>query len=479
MHISSLPGEYGIGTLGKEARNFADFLSSCGFTYWQILPVTETDEYNSPYKSPSAFAGNIFLIDLEELAEEGLLAKSEIEPLKQKTPYLCEFDSVRKNRVPVLKKAFSRIGKETQAGIEKFKAANPWVAEYAGFMALSDKNKTMMWNKWKITELDAAGTETDFYVFLQYEFFRQWKNFKDYANNAGVKIIGDMPIYVSYESADVFYNNKFFNLNAKGEPVSEAGVPPDYFSADGQAWGNPLYDWQSLKKDGYKWWINRITHSLEMFDMVRIDHFRGFSAYWAIPRGKKATEGKWVKGPGIDFFDALKKSAPEPSIIAEDLGDIDRDVVDLVEATGFPGMRVMQFGFIGSGESTHLPHNYINNSAAYTGTHDNNTLLGWLWELTPEKRERALRYCGFLGDNWKEGGTAVRAVIRTLYQSSAGLIILPVQDLCGFGRDTRINTPGIAGDNWAYRITADQIAEIDASWFKEMNRLYERLPERN
>ena len=478
LHISSLPGEYGIGTLGKEARKFADFLKSGGFAYWQILPVNEADECNSPYKSPSAFAGNPFFIDLETLVSDGLLHKEEILPLKQKTPYLCEFDLIKKTRMPILRKAFSRIDAKTKKTIESFKNENPWVSEYASFMALKNKNEDAAPQKWETVSLEEADiTETEFYIFLQYEFFSQWKEFKDYANGIGIKIIGDMPIYVSYESADVFYNSKIFKLNKKGEMVCEAGVPPDYFSADGQAWGNPVYDWAALKKDKYAWWINRLAHSMKMYDMVRIDHFRGFAAYWEIPNGKKAVEGKWVKGPGINFFKTLTEQLPDLNIIAEDLGDIDQDVVDLLEATGFPGMRVMQFGFITDGDNPHLPHNYVNNSVAYTGTHDNNTTLGWLWELPPENRDYALKYCGYFGEKWKDGGPkseAKRAIIKTLYQSGAGLVMLPVQDLCWFGKDTRINIPGKKDDNWAYRITWEQLSQIDMDWFLETNKLYGR-----
>lgn len=479
LHISSLPGEYGIGSLGKEARKFADFLKSGGFTYWQILPTNEIDEFNSPYKSPSAFAGNPFFIDLEELVNKGLLLQEEILPFRQRTPYLCEFDFIRKTRIPVLKKAFSRIGAKIKKKIEIFKSENPWVSEYADFTVLKNKNNGADRNKWRIFKLDENDeNEIAFYIFLQYEFFCQWQDFKNYANEIGIKIIGDMPIYVSYESSDVYYNGKIFKLNKKGEVLYEAGVPPDYFSADGQTWENPVYDWNALKEDGYKWWINRIAHSLKMFDMVRIDHFRGFSAYWQIPKGKKATTGKWVKGPGVDFFDALKKVLPDPNIIAEDLGEIDQPVIDLLEATKFPGMRVMQFGFISEGDNPHLPHNYINNSIAYTGTHDNNTTLGWLWELLPEQREYALKYCGFTSGNWKDGGPkaeAMRAVVRTMYASSAGTVILPVQDLCWYGKDTRINVPGVKYDNWAYRITWEQLAQIDTDWFMDVNKTFGRI----
>ena len=476
MHISSLPGDFGIGTLGDNARKFVDFLKKGRFSCWQILPVNELDEYNSPYKSPSAFAGNPHLIDLEELAFRGLLTFEELSEARQKSPYLCEFDFLRKTRIGVLKKAFLRIDKSTKCEVEEFCAENLWVSEYATFRALKEMNGEVAWQEWKTLVPDE--TKVDFYCFLQYEFFRQWMKLKEYANSKGIEIIGDMPIYVASDSADVYFNKKLFNLDENGEALESAGVPPDYFAAEGQAWGNPLYNWDEHKKDNYAWWTNRIGHSLKMFDKVRIDHFRAFAEYFAIPKGSSPVAGQWKVGPGIDFFNKLKKSLPNPGIIAEDLGVIDSKVVDLLAATDFPGMRVMQFGFISDENNPHLPHNYMDNSVAYTGTHDNNTLLGWLWELTLKQREYALKYCGFYGDNWGDGGyqaEALRAIIRTMYQSSAGLVILPIQDLCGFGRDTRVNTPGTMDGNWEYRITWDQLSNIDIDWFARMNGLYKRI----
>ena len=467
MHISSLPGEYGIGSLGKSAREFADLLKAGGFKYWQTLPINEPDECNSPYKSSSAFAGNPAFIDLEEL---GLLSPDELDEVKQTKPYLCEFEMINVTRIPLLKKAFLRVDRKITGQIKRFVALNPWVVEYAEFKALKVANKDAPWQEW--TCLTPNKEDVDFYCFLQYEFFRQWKKLKDYVNKVGIEIIGDMPFYVALDSADVYYNRELFQLNISGEAIVESGVPPDYFTKDGQAWGNPIYNWDVMKKDNYQWWSKRINHSLKMFDKVRIDHFRGFSEYWAIPKGKKPVDGKWRKGPGMDFFEKIEM--PD-GIIAEDLGDINEKATKLLEKTGFPGMRVFQFGFTDDKDNEHLPHNYVNNSVAYTGTHDNNTLLAWLWELDSQTRERMFKYCGFCGEKWEDG---IGTIIGTLYQSSAGMLILPIQDLCGFGSDTRMNTPGSKDNNWAFRVTVEQLASLDMSWFLDMNKLYKRWSEK-
>ncbi|MCL2088661.1 MAG: 4-alpha-glucanotransferase [Oscillospiraceae bacterium] len=476
LHITSLPGEYGIGSLGKDARKFVDFLRDCGFTYWQILPVTEPDEYYSPYKSPSAFAGSPFLIDLDQLCGQGLLSAAELAQSKQKSSYACEYDRLSKTRMDLLRTAYSRIDSDTRKKTEQFTAANKWLAEYSEYMATAAANGSIVWQEWDKTSFDQE--DADFYCYLQYEFFRQWYSLKEYANKNGIRILGDMPLYLSLYSADVYHNKGIFKLDSQGYPLYEAGVPPDGFSDDGQAWECPVYDWDALRSTGYRWWFDRIEHSLRMFDTLRIDHFRGLSEYWEIPAGKKPIDGSWKKGPGQEFFRQLKKIIPNPDIIAEDLGFVTKDVADLLEYTGFPGMRIIQFAFSGDGaENIYLPHNYIENSVAYTGTHDNNTLLGWLWELTPSEREYALKYCGFTDSNWSGGGEksgAVRAIIRSLYQSPSAIVILPIQDLCGYGRDTRMNTPGVSKNNWSFRITWDQINKIDQPWCAEMNRMYGR-----
>jgi 4-alpha-glucanotransferase len=476
LPISSLPGSYGIGTLGENARRFARLLRDCGFSCWQILPLSEPDEYHSPYKSPSAFAGNPYLIDLEQLAAQGLLLPDELASARQTGPHLCEFDSLPQTKLPLLRRAFSRIAPATREAVGQFAAKHAWVAGYAEFQALKLLNGGAPWQSWR--RHTPQQSDAEFYCYLQYEFFRQWHSLKAYANQLGVAFLGDMPFYVSLDSADCYAKCRqgIFQLDEAGFPLLEAGVPPDYFAAEGQRWGNPLYNWDALKEDGYGWWLRRLRHALAMYDLVRVDHFRGFSNYWAIPTGQPSAAGHWERGPGLAFIQALRAALPCPGIVAEDLGDIDSGVSALLEAAGFPGMRVFQFAFSGDPANPHLPYQYTNHCVAYTGTHDNNTLLGWLWELPPRVRARALQLCGYQGD-WKNGGAqnpALKAIMRALLQSSAGLVILPVQDLCGFGGDARINTPGVGAHNWAVRFTWDQLEQIDKSWCLEMNALYGR-----
>jgi 4-alpha-glucanotransferase len=298
------------------------------------------------------------------------------------------------------------------------------------------------------------------------------KQIKKYANSKNIKIIGDIPIYVSEDSCDVWSNREQYHLGKDGRPSLVAGVPPDYFCEDGQLWGNPIYDWDEMKRDGYKWWRDRISHMANMFDALRIDHFRGIESYWAVPKeAETARLGEWKKGPGMELIDAIKEAAGGALIIAEDLGDITPEVCELVRKSGFPGMRVVQFGFLSDGDNIHRPHNYPENCVAYTGTHDNNTLLGYLWELDNDARDNMLRYCGHSGD-WKSG---CESIIRAMMASHAGLVIIPVQDLLGFGSDTRMNTPGKTENNWQFRITREQLESVDKNRFRELNRLYSRM----
>lgn len=486
MHISSLPGKYGIGGLGKPARKFVDKLCEMGISAWQVLPVGPTDFFNSPYASLSAFAGNPYFIDPELLFEDGLLTAQELKECEIDAPYAADFASVSKRLMPALKKAFSRAA-DLMPEITAFAKENTWLPDYAMFRALKNKYKQKAWQEWdeeirmrkpealKETA-DELKEEIDFYCFVQYEFYKQWFALKKYANEKGVSIIGDMPIYLNLDSADVWANPKLFSLDKSLGLRCCAGVPPDYFCEEGQKWGNPLYDWKAMKKDGYSWWVRRIENSLRLYDAVRIDHFRGFSAYWEVPVDKSAKYGKWVKGPGNDLFKALAKAHPNAAIIAEDLGDIDDDVIKLVKTTGFPGMGVMQFAFISNEDNPHLPHNYTKNTVAYTGTHDNNTILGWLWESDEGSRQYALDYCGFSGD-WGCGGTnspVIRSIIRTLWRSGAMVTIVPVQDLCGFGGDTRMNKPGVADGNWNFRITEDALNSIDCGYIRGITELYRR-----
>ncbi len=468
MHISSLPGDYSIGSFGYEARKFVDLLADCGFSYWQVLPFCMPDDCNSPYKSYSSFGGNPFFIDLEILNQKGLLTRNELDEARQRSPYLCEYDRLNAERLELLTKAAARI--EDKAFIADFLEKYPSLAKAAEFLALRDANNGLPWQEWTVKS--AEPEMLFFWQFVQYEFFTQWIELKKYANEKGIKIIGDIPIYVALDSADVWADPSQFLLDKNGQPKCVAGCPPDYFAENGQMWGNPIYDWKAMKKDGYSWWRERIKYMLTLFDGVRIDHFRGFESYWSIPAGAKtAKEGKWVKGPGKSLVNTIRDIAGEGLIIAEDLGDITPEVSALLEYSGFPGMRVFQFAFLGDKDSPHLPHNYINNCIAYTGTHDNNTLLGYVWELDESDRRRALDYCGGYEEDWNIG---CKKIIRTMLASHADTVIIPIQDIFVYGADTRMNTPGTAKNNWAYRVTSEQLDSINRSYFKDLNQLYSR-----
>ena len=471
MHVSSLWGDCSEGSFGDAAREWIDFLADCGFTYWQTLPFCLPDDANSPYKSFSAFSLNPFFIDLPLLCKVGLITKEELAKANQKTPYACEFERLSKERMPLLALAASRM-KDTSP-IDSFMKEHPENERFCRFMALRKANGDKEWQDWTVNIPDEE--ELRLWRFTQYIFYTQWKSIKEYANSKGIKIIGDIPIYVALESSDVWSAPEQFLLNEDGRPTAVAGVPPDYFSEDGQLWGNPLYNWKRMKQDGYAWWMARMSFMLELFDGVRIDHFRGLESYYSIPAGEKtAKNGKWVKGPGMSLIRALAPMCKDRLIIAEDLGDITPEVIKLVEKSTFPGMRVLQFGFLSDEDSPHMPHNYEANSVAYTGTHDNNTLLGFVWELDRYTRRRVFDYCGYKGDDLDE---SYDYLLRTMFASHAGTLIIPVQDLLLYGRDTRINKPGIAEGNWSYRVTKEQFRSINRDKFRYWNRLYMRYKE--
>ena len=469
MHISSLYGEYGCGSFGKEATEFIDFLKDCGFSYWQVLPFCMVDECNSPYKSYSAFGGNPYFVDLESLFEEQLITKDELCASRQQTPYSAEYVRLYHTRCDLLIKASKRV--KNREGIENFIDSNKYLCDFCRFMAIKHKNNQTPWYEWKDEKYDEDVLFG--WKFIQFKFFSQWAKIKQYANDNGIKIIGDIPIYVSLDSADVWANKEEFLLDEKNVPTHVAGVPPDYFCPDGQLWGNPLYDWDKMKENDFSWWQDRLKHNFSMFDGVRIDHFRAIESYWAVPlTDKTAKNGTWFKGPGMSLIEKIHVLQGENFVIAEDLGHITKEVEELVQKSAFPGMRVFQFAFINDEDNPHLPHNYINNSVAYTGTHDNNTLLGYLWELDGKTKEKMLEYCGYTNPDWERG---YDSIIRTLYASNAGIVILPVQDLLGYGSDTRINIPGKADGNWQYRVTKEQIDSIDKRKFKRLNELYHRM----
>ena len=467
MHVSSLWGSYSEGSLGAEAREWVDFLAACGFRVWQVLPFCLPDECNSPYKSFSAFSINPNFIDLPTLRDKGLLKDDELKAAEQKTPYACEFDRLSKERFALLTLASSRV--RDRAPIKDFLQAHPQVASFCRFMAIKAANGGKEWMDWTAEEPDATALAA--WEFTQYEAYTEWRELKAYANARGVSIVGDIPIYVALDSSDVWANREMFLLDARNRPTAVAGVPPDYFSEDGQLWGNPLYDWKRMKRDGYAWWCERMRFMLELFDGVRIDHFRGLESYFSIPADETtARNGVWEKGPGISFIRALRPLCEGKLMIAEDLGDITPAVRKLVQDSGYPGMRVLQFGFLGEENSPHLPHNYDENCVAYTGTHDNNTLLGFVWEMDDASRKALMEYCGYRGD-WD---ACYDAVLRTMFASHAGLLMLPVQDLLLYGRDTRINTPGKSAGNWSYRITKAQLASLSTEKFRRWNQIYGR-----
>lgn len=498
MPIFSLPDPYGIGSFGEEARFFIDQLKNMGFSYWQILPLSPIDQHYSPYKSDSAFAGNPLFIDLPILHEWDLLTLKELTENKDLSfPYSVSYSTLIKNRSKLFKKAYARINPTIRAKIDFFsKNQADWLDDYALYKVLVKLFNEPDWSKWPDKDLSFHqpwalekikkdySKEIDFEIFLQYAFFQQWTDLKTYANQNGIRIIGDMPIYVSYENADVWANPNYFELDENRCPINVSGVPPDYFSKNGQFWGNPLYDWESLRKDGYSWWIKRLEKGLELYDLLRIDHFRGFSAYWSIPAdAKSAANGQWLKGPGFDFFDQFAKNHDTSRIIAEDLGVQDEDLQNLLAQTGYPGMALLSFGFIDNLDNVHLPHNYSNNLIAYTGTHDNNTLLGSLFKYTDAQRNYALDYCDYhenQPNDWQIGGAcspSCRSMIKTLWRSPANLVILPIQDLCGYGEDTIINEPGTVGNNWKFRMTKEGLGTIDEEWYKKINYLYYRHSE--
>ena len=489
MHLSSVPSPYGIGVMGEQTKNFIDKISDMGFSYWQILPLNPPDFYGSPYTSTSVFAISHMFISPDKLVKDGFVNEHDIErSIYYGSPYTADYEFAYNSRLELLRIAYGNITDETRKNIEEFKKENPWCEAYSLYCAAKELNGNKPWYEWDkkyayyencLKNKDEIKDEAEFYSFVQYVAYRQWREIKLYANEYGVKILGDMPIYVSMDSVDVWSNRKLFEIDFDDfSKKSVAGVPPDYFSADGQLWGNPLYNWKAMEKDGYKWWIARIKASLKLFDTVRIDHFRAFASYWAVPAGAEtAKEGEWLKGPGMKLFNAIKDEMGDLPIVAEDLGTFGEDVIKLLEDTQFPGMRVIQFGFDPGSDSTHLPHNYPKNSIAYVGTHDNNTLLAWLWEASEQDRKFALDYCSFKGDNWGEGGyrsPSCRAIIEAVWRSPSLISMISFQDMCGFGSDARMNVPGRAFGNWQFRTTEETVDQIDADYFRHINHLFKR-----
>jgi len=468
MHVSSLWGEYSCGAFSSAAKEFVDLIADCGFSYWQTLPFCQPDAFASPYSSSGAFSLNPFFIDLDALCAKGLIDESDLMSAKQTTPYVMEYDRLRRERLSLLSKAAKRYSPDE--GYNAFFNTHPHVDKFCRFMALKASNADLSFWLWTDNEPDSETLST--WKFVCYTFICQWKEVKDYANCRGIKIVGDIPIYVSLDSADVWENPSEYLLDEKFCPTLVAGVPPDYFSPEGQLWGNPLYNWEKMEKNGFAWWRDRVSFMCELFDCVRIDHFRGIESFYAIPYGSKTAQtGSWVKGPGMKFINAVKEASGGRMLIAEDLGIMTEEVKKLVSDSGFPGMRVMQFGFDGDSENMNLPHNYPKNCVAYTGTHDNNTLLGSIWGMDPSQRNDMLNYCGYHSSDFNHR-EAFEAVMFTLLQSPADTVIIPLQDLLCYGADTRMNVPGKDTGNWGWRLKREQTDALDRGKWAYYNRLY-------
>ena len=483
MHITSLPNPYGIGSVGKCAYEFVDFLSEAGQSYWQILPLSPTGYGDSPYQSFSTFAGNHYLIDLDMLIEEGLLKQKEVDAVcwskdESRIDYGCLYD----NRGKLLHLAYERFTPDET--FNKFIVENAdWLEDYALFMTLKEKFHGRDWQSWSVSLMmripgiiESYRRELDhsirFHYFLQYKFFQQWNDLRSYAKQKGIRIIGDVPIYVPLDSADVWSNPQLFQLDGNGRPKAVAGCPPDSFTADGQLWGNPLYDWDKMKETNYAWWIRRLTAASRMYDVVRLDHFRGFESYWAVPAGDKtAAGGSWKQGPGSDFIHAIKKALPELDFIAEDLGFVTPEVRQLQEESGYPGMKVLQFAFDSRESSDYLPHTYPVNSVCYSGTHDNMTMVQWFQEAAPEDIALAKAY---LGLNEEEG--LVRGVIRGCMGSVSKLCVIQMQDYLELGASARMNFPGtLSANNWTWRARSGFMTEELTKRIFETTRRYGRL----
>lgn len=487
MHITSLPGPYGVGTMGKQAFAFVDFLKASGQSCWQILPLTPTGYGDSPYQSCSTFAGNHYLIDLDTLMEEGLLVPEDVAGIcwcGKETK--ADFGLLYQNRLNVLRKAYARF--EGSAEFDEFATKNgSWLSDFSLFMALKDRNGGKPWYEWedgvKFRDPDAVWQarqelrqEIRFYSFVQFLFFRQWNALHNYCRDNGIRVIGDVPIYVPLDSVDVWSNPELFQLDSELRPEVVAGCPPDAFTADGQLWGNPIYRWDVMENGGFAWWLRRLAAAGEMYDVVRLDHFRGLEAYWAVPYGDKtARGGQWVKGPGSSFVRALKKGLPELSMIAEDLGYLTPEVLALRDESGYPGMKVLEFAFDSREPSDYLPHTYTRNTVCYTGTHDNLTMRQWF----DTADEQAVRYAKEYMTLSEEEGL-VWGTIRTALASVSDLCVIPLQDYLDLGAEGRMNFPGTLSDsNWTWRAKDGMINGTLAEKIWALTALYGRLSNRN
>ncbi len=489
LHITSLPSSFGIGDLGPWAYRFADFLSQTKQRYWQILPLSPTDSMsgNSPYSSLSASAGNKLLISPELLIDSGFLTKDDIAAAPVFPDGRCDYASVIPYKMNLFHLAYERfkMNKNEKNAYEEFcSLQKEWIEDFAQFVVIKNHSNGQAWSEWTRglrdrNPKDLTKIKNDFFEeierekFLQYLFFKQWLSLKQYCNERGIKFIGDIPIYVNYDSADVWTHAKIFKLDKEKKPSSLAGVPPDYFSKTGQLWGNPIYNWDVLKRTGFKWWLQRVAHNLQLVDVLRIDHFRGFVAFWEVPSTENtAINGQWVEVPADDFFTTLLKNFSVDSFIAEDLGVITPDVKEIMNRFGFQGMRVLLFAF-GEDLPTHpyLPHNYIPNCVVYTGTHDNNTARGWFdKETSPQDRQRLFRYLGCEVSSERVS----KELFRLAMMSVANTVIIPMQDILNLGEEARMNRPSVSLGNWEWRLLPDQLSPTSVSWLREMTEIYGR-----
>ena len=487
MHISSLPGKYGIGSFGKSAYDFVDFLVRSKQTYWQILPLGTTSYGDSPYQSFSAFAGNTHFLDLDLFVQEGLLNEEELTGNWGEDSITVDYALIYEKRRPILEKVVQRfLEKEDLTDYHRFvEEKAEWLEPFAEYMAIKESFDMKSWSNWTDEEIKRRHPEAlanyrekladklEYHRVTQYLFDKQWKALKHYANERHIQIIGDMPIYVAEDSVEMWATPHYFKTDEVGNAACVAGCPPDGFSPLGQLWGNPIYNWRAMKLDGFTWWIKRLKASFELFDVVRIDHFRGFAAYWEIPAGATdATGGEWVKGPGFDLFEAVKNELGDLPIIAEDLGFMDDAVIELREATGFPGMKILEFGFMGAEpSSTDLPHYYPVNSVSYTGTHDNDTVLGWYESATDEERDFCNRYLN------RTDEPISYALLRSLYGSVSKMTIATMQDLLQLDTTARMNIPSTLGGNWVWRMQEGDITQEVEDFLLEITELYDRSNE--
>ena len=485
LPVFSLASDYGIGCFSKEAYEFVDFLKEAGQKLWQILPLGPTGYGDSPYQSFSTFAGNPYFIDLEELIRQGYLTREECSSADFGRELSCiDYEKLYASRFTLLKKAFTRSREELekQDAYLVFVDENAfWLEDYCLYMAVKDANQGVSFLEWeegiRLRKPSSCEKyrlelreEIDFYRFQQFLFHVQWKKLKSYANENGIEIIGDIPIYVALDSADTWSAPELFHLDRECRPVAVAGCPPDAFAATGQLWGNPLYSWDVHQESGYEWWMRRIAYCFELYDILRIDHFRGFDAYWSVPYGDATAEnGCWETGPGYDFFRVMKKVLGDRKVIAEDLGFLTKSVLKLVEKTGYPGMKVLQFAFDSREDSDYLPHNYHQNCVVYTGTHDNDTTTGWYDSITEHDREHADEYL-----NLHEKDTVQWEFIRAALSSVADTAVIPLQDYLGLKSEARINIPSTLGGNWEWRLEPDVLTRKLANQIRDITRLYGR-----